>query len=81
MSESDSHSVVSDSLRLHGLQPSGLLCPWDSPGKNTEVGSHSLLKGNLPDPGMKPRSPALQADYLSSELSGKPLNTISSFKN
>ena len=24
--------VVSDSLRSHGLQPTRLLCPWDSPG-------------------------------------------------
>ena len=39
-----SHSVVSDSLRPHGLQPARLLCPWDSPGKNTGVGSHSLLQ-------------------------------------
>ena len=28
--------------------------------------------GNLPDPGIKPRSLALQADFLLSELSGKP---------
>ena len=35
-----------------------LLCTWNSPGKNTGVGSHSLLKGmNLPDLGIKPRSP------------------------
>ena len=27
-------SVVSSSLRLHGLLPAGLLCLWDSPGKN-----------------------------------------------
>ena len=27
-------SVVSSSLRLHGLLPAGLLCPWDFPGKN-----------------------------------------------
>ena len=33
-----SRSVVSNSLRPHGLQPTRLLCPWDSPGKNTEVG-------------------------------------------
>ena len=39
-SESVSCSVVSDSLRLHGLQPARLLCPWDSPGKNTGVGCH-----------------------------------------
>ena len=29
----------------HGLQPSRLLCPWNSPGKNTEVDRHSLLQG------------------------------------
>ena len=38
-------SVVSDSVRPHGLQPSRLLCPWDSPGKNTGVGCHALLQG------------------------------------
>ena len=38
-----SHSVVSDSLRPWGLQPTRLLCPWDSPGKNTGVGCHVLL--------------------------------------
>ena len=32
-------------LRPRGLSPSRLLCPWDSPGKNTGVGSHSLLQG------------------------------------
>ena len=32
-----------DSLRPHGLQPTRLLCPWDFPGKGTEVGSHFLL--------------------------------------
>ena len=31
-------SVVSDSLWPHRLQPTGLLCPWDFPGKNTGVG-------------------------------------------
>ena len=35
-----SHSVVSDSLWPHGLQPTRLLCPWDFPGKNTGVGCH-----------------------------------------
>ena len=28
-----------------GLQPARLLCPWNSPGKNTRVGSHGLLHG------------------------------------
>ena len=35
---------MSDSVRPHGLQPSRLLCPWDSPGKNTGVGCHFLLQ-------------------------------------
>ena len=32
--------------------------------------------GNLPDPGIEPRSPALQADALTSEPPGKPCVTI-----
>ena len=39
-----SHSVVSDSVRPHRRQPTRLLCPWDSPGKNTGVGCHFLLQ-------------------------------------
>ena len=37
-------SVVSDSVRPHGLQPTRLLCPWDFPGKSTGVGCHCLLR-------------------------------------
>ena len=40
-----SWSVVSDSSRPHGLQPTRLLRPWDSPGKSTGVGCHCLLCG------------------------------------
>ena len=40
----DSRSVVSDSLWPHGLLSARLLCPWDSPGKITGVGCHSLLQ-------------------------------------
>ena len=47
--ESVSHSVVTDSLRPHGL--SRLLCPWGFPGKNTGVSSHSLLQGIFPTQG------------------------------
>ena len=39
-SESQSHSVVS-----HSLRPQGLYGPWNSPGQNTGVGSLSLLQG------------------------------------
>ena len=104
--ESESHSVVSNCL-----QPHGLYSPWNSPGQNNGVDSHSLLKGSsqlrdwvqvsciaggfftswvtreaqeywigqpipspadLPDPGIKPGSPALQVDSLLAELPGKP---------
>ena len=37
-------SVVSNALQLHGLQPTRLLCPWNSPCKNTGVGCHALLQ-------------------------------------
>ena len=37
-------SVVSDSSRPHGLQPTRPLCPWDFPGKGTGVGCHCLLQ-------------------------------------
>ena len=32
--------------------------------------------GDLPDPGIEPRSPALQADALTSEPLGKPLDKV-----
>ena len=40
-----SRSVMSDSSRPHGLQPTRLLCPWDFLGKNTGVGCHCFLWG------------------------------------
>ena len=43
-----SRSVVSNSQQPHGLWPTRLLCPWDSPGKNTGVGCHALLQGSKP---------------------------------
>ena len=35
---------MSDSVRPHRPQPTRLLCPWDSPGKNTGVGCHFLFQ-------------------------------------
>ena len=49
-----SRSVVSDSLQLHGLQSTRLLCPQNSLGKNTGVGSHSLLQGIFQIQGSNP---------------------------
>ena len=37
-------SVMSNSSRPHGLQPTRLLHPWDFPGKSTGVGCHCLLR-------------------------------------
>ena len=31
-----------------------LLCPWDSPGKNTGVGCHALFHGIFPTQGLNP---------------------------
>ena len=44
LGEDESHSIISDSLGPHGLLPR-LLCPWNSPGQNTGVGSLSPLVG------------------------------------
>ena len=63
-----SRSVVSDSSRLNGLQPTRLLRPWDIPGKSTGVGCHCLLRGckfwhlnyfNLEKPSQGRKVPAL----------------------
>ena len=48
----ESHSVVSNSLWLHGLYN-----PWNSPGQNTGVGSLSLLQGIFPTQGSNPGLP------------------------
>ena len=53
--------------------PPGSSVHGDSPGKNAGVGCQALLQGNLPDPGVEPRSLVLQADSLPSETPGKPM--------
>jgi len=40
------------------------------------VGCHFLLQGDLPDPGIEPRSPILQADALTSEPPRKPKGVL-----
>ena len=67
-----SHSVVSDSLQSHGLQPVRLLCPWGFSKQEYWSGLPCLPPGDLPNVGIKPRSPSLQADSLPSEPPGKP---------
>ena len=83
------NGVLASALQEHGkdAQSSLTLCdPMDcsppgsyvgggSPGENTGVGCPDFLQGIFPNPGTEPRSPALQADYLPTEPSGKPKNT------
>ena len=68
-------SFVSDSLWPCGLQPTRLLYPWDSPGKNTGVGCCALLQGIFPTQGSNPHLLYFlhwQAGYLLAS-SGKPI--------
>ena len=51
--------------------PPGSSVHGDSPGKNTGVSCRPPSAGDLPNPGIKHRSPALQADSLLSEPPGK----------
>ena len=59
--ESESHLVLSDSLRPHGLHS-----PWNSPGQNTGVGGLSLHQGIFPtqelNPGLQHRRRTLPAE-------------------
>ena len=81
-----SHSVVSDSLQPHGLYPTRLLCPWDSPGKNTGVDCHSLPQGIFPTQGSNPglqhcrsilyhlsHQESSKADYKVHKMGGGPV--------
>ena len=52
-----SHSGVSDSLSPSGPKTARLLCPWDSPGKNSAVGCHALPQGIFPTQGSNPGLP------------------------
>ena len=47
-----SRSVVSDSLRPHGLSPTRFIHPWDFPGKSSGVSCQFLLQGIFPTQGL-----------------------------
>ena len=70
-----SHSVLSDYLQPHGLQPARLLYPWGFSRQEYWSGLPCPPPGNLSNPGIELRSLALQADSLPSEPPGKPKNT------
>ena len=67
-------SAMSDSLWPHGLQLARLLCPWGFSRQEYWRGLPCPPPGDLPDPGIKPRSPTLQIDSLLSEPPGKSKN-------
>ena len=69
-----SHSLVSKTLQPHGLQPTRLLCPWGFSRQESWSGLPCPSPGYLPNSGIEPRSPTLQADSLPSEPLGKPYN-------
>ena len=69
-------SVMSDSSRPSGLEPTRLFCPQWFPRQEYWSGLPCPPPGDLPNSGIKSRSPALQADSsILSESPGKPKNT------
>ena len=73
-------SVVSDSLQPYGLWPFRLLCPWDSPGKNTVVGCLAVIFQEIfPIQGSNPHLLHLlhwQLGSLPPASSGKPSEVL-----
>ena len=67
-----SHSVLSNSLQSHGLQPVRLLSPWDSSGKNTRMGCHFVLQGIFPIQGSNPRLPHCRQILYNLSHQGSP---------
>ena len=67
--------------RAHGLQPTRLLCPWNSPGRNTAVGCHFLLQGIFPTQGLNPSLLRRHADSLPLNHQGSPLIEYTSKQN
>ena len=69
-------------LWSYGLYPARLLCPWDSPGKNTGVGCHALLQGIFLIQESNPCLSCLlhwQSNSLPLALPGKPGSHYSCF--
>ena len=60
-------SVMFDSFNPTDCNPPDLLCPWDSPHKNTGRGCYALLQGNFLNPGIiitSLTSPALAGGFF-----------------
>ena len=59
-------------LRPYGLPSARLLCPWGFSRQECWSGLPCLRPGDFPDPGIRPRSPALQVDSLLAKPPRKP---------
>ena len=66
--------------RPHGLQPAKLLCPWNSPGQTTGVGSCSLLLGIFPTYGSDPGLPHYMRILHHLNHQGSPTLALKSVK-
>ena len=75
---------ISDSLRPSRLSLARLLCPRDSPGKNSGMCCHALPPRDLPNPGIKPVSlisPALVDGFFTTSATWEAQMFFLQFKN
>ena len=72
------YSVIPDFLRPHDLGLSRDLCLWNSPGKNTLVGSQSLLQGILPTQGSNLGLPHCGQILYHLSYQGSPIYSVAS---
>ena len=69
---------MSDSFQPYELQPTRLLCPWDSPSNNTGVGCYALVQGIFPTQGSNPPSlPALAGSFFTTSATWEVIFLIS----
>ena len=70
-----SRSVVSNSLRCHGLQPTRLLWSMGFSRQEYWSGLPFASPGDLPNTGIKPSSPALAGGFVTTEPPGKLISS------
>ena len=70
---------MSNSVQPYALQPTRLLCPWDSPGKSTGMGCHFLLQGIFPTQGSNPGLPHCRQTLYHLSHQGSPFLGLLSY--
>ena len=73
-------AIVSNSLRPHGLWPTRLLRPWDSPGTSTGVGCPFLLQEIFPTQGQNPGLPHCRQTLYHLSLQGSLKDQVNQTK-